>query len=77
MDTIRREIGAITEGEKALLRQRDTQVEEAERWVRLVAILIGLASVATRAAVEFWLTRRGLDVRVVAPDGTPLPHPPA
>lgn len=77
MDTIRREIGAITEGEKALLRRRDTQVEEAERWVRLVAILVGLASVLTRAGVEFYLTRRGLDVRVVAPDGTPLPRPPA
>ena len=56
MDAIRREIGQITEGEKALLSARDVIVQADERRAQLVAVLIGLASILTRVAVEFILT---------------------
>ena len=58
MDAIRHEIGGITEGEKALLRTRDAEVEADEHRVTAVAVLIGLASLLTRFAVEFYLTWR-------------------
>jgi len=58
MDAIRREIGQITEGEKALLAARGVELQADESRVQLVAVLIGLASLLTRAAVEFYLTRQ-------------------
>ena len=60
MDAIRHEIGQITEGEKALLSARDAEVQKDERRVQFVAILVGLASLLTRAGVEFYITRRQL-----------------
>ena len=65
MDQIRVVIGAITDGEKQLLSERSAEVDGDENRVRLVAILIGLASLLTRTGVEFYLARKGLDVRVV------------
>ena len=65
MDQIRAVIGAITEGEKALLSIRSAEVQRDENRVRIVAILIGLASLLTRTGVELYLARKGLDVRVV------------
>jgi len=58
MDAIRHEIGRITEGEMALLRTRDAEVEADEHRMTVVAVLIGLASLLTRFAVEFYLTWR-------------------
>jgi len=58
MDAIRHEIGQITEGEVTLLATRGTEVQADERRVQLVAVLIGLASLLTRATVEFYLTRQ-------------------
>ncbi len=58
MDAVRREIGQITEAEKALLAARGVEVQADERRVQLVAVLIGLASLLTRAGVEFYLTRQ-------------------
>ena len=58
MDAVRREIGGITEGEKALLAARGVEVQADERRVQLVAVLIGLASLLTRIGVEFYLTRQ-------------------
>ncbi|MCW6508868.1 CHASE3 domain-containing protein [Lichenifustis flavocetrariae] len=60
MDAIRHEIGQITEGEKALLSARDAEVQKDERRVQLVAILVGLASLLTRAGVELYITRKQL-----------------
>ena len=57
-DAIRREIGQITEGEKALLTARGVEVQADESRVQLLAVLIGLASLLTRAGVEGFLTRR-------------------
>lgn len=59
MDQIRHVIGEITKAEKALLAERQSVVERDEKRIRLVAILIGLASFLTRAAVEVYLTRTG------------------
>ena len=72
MDAIRHDIGRITEGEKALLRARDAVVEADERRVRLVAILVGLASLVTRAVVELYLTRRGMGDAATRPTPTDL-----
>ena len=58
MDAVRREIGRIIEGEKALLAARGLEVQADERRVQLVAVLIGLASLLTRAGVEFYLARQ-------------------
>lgn len=58
MDAIRREIGQITEGEKTLLAARDAEVQADESRVQRVAVLIGLMSLLTRAAVEFYLSRK-------------------
>ena len=58
MDAIRREIGQITEAEKALLSARDVVVQADQRRAQLVAVLIGLASLLTRVVVELFLTRR-------------------
>ena len=58
MDAIRHEIGQVTENEKALLAARDTEVQADEDRVRLVAVLVGLASLLTRASVEFYLARQ-------------------
>lgn len=60
MDAIRREIGQITEGEKALLTARGVEVQADESRVQLVAVLIGLASLLTRVAVELYLTRQAI-----------------
>jgi methyl-accepting chemotaxis protein len=57
MDEIRRVIGDITETEKALLATRDALVDRDENRVRLVAILIALASLVVRTGVEFHLAR--------------------
>jgi len=58
MDEIRHEIGGVTEGEKALLRTRDAEVQADEQRMTVVAMLIGVASLLTRFAVEFYLTWR-------------------
>lgn len=71
MDAIRREIGGITEGEKALLAARDLEVQADERRVQLVAVLIGLASLLTRAGVEIYLTRQSTRNDGARPD-TPV-----
>ncbi|TCM52256.1 CHASE3 domain sensor protein [Rhizobium sp. PP-F2F-G48] len=59
MDGIRRAIGSITESEKALLSARQSEVDRDEMRIRIVAILVGLASFLTRAAIELYLARRG------------------
>jgi len=64
MDAIRHEIRGITEGEKALLRTRDAEVQADERRMTMVAVLIGLASLLTRFAVEFYLTWRETQTRL-------------
>jgi methyl-accepting chemotaxis protein len=58
MDAIRAEIGGLTEAELSLLRVRDVEVETDEHRIRIVAVLVGLASLLTRFAVEFYLTWR-------------------
>ncbi|KQR71645.1 CHASE3 domain-containing protein [Rhizobium sp. Leaf341] len=58
MDDIRRVIGSITENEKALLSARQSEVDRDEARIRIVAILVGLASFLTRAAIELYLGRR-------------------
>ncbi len=68
MDAIRREIGRITEGEKALLAARSLEVQADERRVQLVAVLIGLASLLTRAGVEFYLARQATRNGSAEPD---------
>ena len=68
MDAVRREIGRITEGEKALLAARGLEVQADERRVQLVAVLIGLASLLTRAGVEFYLARQATRDDGVKPD---------
>ena len=70
MDLIRRVIGDITEGEKALLSSRQQEVDRDEGRIRLVAILIGLASFLTRAGAEMYIARRGLDPRPAAASKT-------
>ncbi|MCD7107453.1 CHASE3 domain-containing protein [Rhizobium sp. DKSPLA3] len=60
MDGIRRVIGAITESEKALLSARQSEVDRDETRIRIVAILVGLASFLTRAAIELYLARNGM-----------------
>ncbi|MFP5077614.1 CHASE3 domain-containing protein [Rhizobium sp. YIM 134829] len=60
MDQIRVVIGTITEAEKALLEARQAEVDHDETRIRIVAILVGLASFLTRAAIEFYLARRGI-----------------
>ena len=62
MDDIRRVIGDLTEGEKSLLDARSEQVESDENRVRVVAVLIGIASLLTRWAVEIYLSRSGYAV---------------
>ena len=69
MDAIRRVIGDITESEKALLSSRQSEVDEDEWRIRIVAILVGLASFLTRAAIELYLARRGAN----APDANTPP----
>ncbi len=68
MDAIRREIGQITEGEKTLLAARGVEVQADESRVQLVAVLIGLASLLTRAGVEFYLTRQAAKGSSINPD---------
>ncbi|GAK73033.1 hypothetical protein RRU01S_30_00310 [Agrobacterium rubi TR3 = NBRC 13261] len=58
MDRIRDVIGEITVSERNLLETRQAEVEADEFRVRLVAIIIGLASFLTRAGVEMYLSRR-------------------
>jgi len=58
MDQIRGVIGDITVHERDLVVKRQSEVNADERLVRLVAIVIGLASFMTRAAVEMYLIRR-------------------
>ncbi|WP_294643254.1 CHASE3 domain-containing protein [uncultured Aureimonas sp.] len=67
MDEIRRVIGDITETEKALLATRDALVDRDENRVRLVAILIALASLAVRTGVEFHLARWERKKRLTLP----------
>lgn len=71
MDAVRREIGGITEGEQALLAARGFEVQADERRVQLVAVLIGLASLLTRAGVEIYLTRQSTRNDGAKPD-TPV-----
>ncbi len=68
MDAVRREIGRITEGEKALLAARGLEVQADERRVQLVAVLIGLASLLTRVAVELYLARQSAGSGGTRPD---------
>lgn len=65
MDAIRREIGQITEGEKTLLAARDAEVQADESRVQRVAVLIGLMSLLTRAAVKFYLSRKTNQQRII------------
>lgn len=63
MDDIRGVIGQITEAEKALLASRQSAVERDENRIRVVAILIAIASFLTRAGVEIYLARAGAENR--------------
>jgi hypothetical protein len=56
------------QGEKALLAPRGIEVQADERRVQLVAVLIGLASLLTRAGVEFYLTWHATGDNSVKPD---------
>lgn len=58
MDEIRAVIGRITDAEKALLEERGALVDDDENKVRLVAVLIALASLLVRTGVEIHLARR-------------------
>ena len=58
MDKIRAVIGAITVSERDLLQSRQAEVEADEQRIRIVAIIVALASFLTRAGVEMYLTRR-------------------
>lgn len=58
MDRIRDVIGTMTVSERDLLQSRQAEVEKDEQRVRLVAIIVGLASFLTRAGVEMYLTRK-------------------
>lgn len=64
MDDIRGVIGQITEAEKALLASRQSAVERDENRIRVVAILIAIASFLTRAGVEIYLARAGPENRL-------------
>lgn len=57
MDRIRDVIGNITVSERNLLQSRQAEVEDDEQRIRIVAIIVGLASFLTRAGVEMYLTR--------------------
>jgi CHASE3 domain sensor protein len=57
MDQIRRTIGQITEAEKGLLSSRQSEVDLDETRIRVVAILVGLASFLTRAVIEMYIAR--------------------
>ncbi|WP_320201875.1 CHASE3 domain-containing protein [Agrobacterium sp. rho-13.3] len=57
MDQIRRTIGQITETEKGLLSSRQSEVDLDETRIRVVAILVGLASFLTRAVIEMYIAR--------------------
>lgn len=59
MDSIRRVIGDVTETEKSLLAARQKKVDRDEMLIRVVAILVGLASFLTRAGIEVYLARTG------------------
>lgn len=61
MDGIRRVIGSITESEKTLLATRQSEVDRDETRIRIVAIFVGLASFLTRAAIELYLARSGMN----------------
>lgn len=61
MDKIRQVIGAITENEKALLATRQSKIDSDETLIRIVAILVGVASFLTRAGIELYLARSRLD----------------
>ncbi len=58
MDRIRDVIGQITVSERDLLQSRQAEVETDEQRIRIVAIIVGLASFLTRAGVEMYLTRK-------------------
>ncbi|MCF1480305.1 hypothetical protein FS782_25110 [Agrobacterium vitis] len=58
MDVIRHVIGEVTEQEKSLLATRQSRVETDETLIRVVAVLVGLASFLTRAGIELYLARR-------------------
>ncbi|KRA05200.1 CHASE3 domain-containing protein [Agrobacterium cavarae] len=58
MDRIRDIIGEITVTEHTLLDTRHAEVEADEFRIRVVAIIVGLASFLTRAGVEMYLARR-------------------
>jgi methyl-accepting chemotaxis protein len=58
MDAIRAEIGQMTHVEQALLTTRGAEVEADEQRVAVVAAIIGVLSLLTRAAVELYLARR-------------------
>ncbi|WP_284774889.1 CHASE3 domain-containing protein [Agrobacterium sp. lyk4-40-TYG-31] len=60
MDRIRVIIGNITVSERDLLETRQAEVETDELRIRIVAIIVGLASFLTRAGVEMYLTRKRL-----------------
>ncbi|WP_337269095.1 CHASE3 domain-containing protein [Oryzifoliimicrobium ureilyticus] len=58
MDDIRRVIGDLTESEKSLLSKRQSEVDKDETRIRIVAVLVGLASFVTRMLVELYLARK-------------------
>lgn len=58
MDSIRGVIGAVTEREKALLAKRQLSVDADETRIIVVAVIVGLASFLTRAAIELYLARK-------------------
>ncbi|WAJ28074.1 CHASE3 domain-containing protein [Antarcticirhabdus aurantiaca] len=58
MDEIRRVIGTVTQAEHALLDARGVLVARDENRVRLVALLVALASLVVRTVVEIHLARR-------------------
>lgn len=58
MDAIRHDIGQITHAELALLDTRRALVAQAETRAGVVAVVIGVLSLLTRAAVEIVIARR-------------------
>lgn len=58
MDRIREVIREITDSERNLVQTRQAEVDADELRVRLVAIVVGLASFLTRAGVEIYLARK-------------------
>ena len=56
MDEIRARIGVLTELQRSFLADRQVKVNRDETLIRLVAILVALASILTRGVIEMYIS---------------------